>query len=360
MSVAPAPAAKRPAPAKSQSLPPVAKKRRKLPRRNRTTRTSSPQPVPPAATQMPSYAIPDLQTLLAAHDNIRGIHPACEALPLIDGECFDSLCRAIAKSGLLEPIRLDEAGRIVDGRCRLLACHAVGVEPRFVTTTDDPWAIAMSNVARRFLSVGQRAVIAIRIAAAEKADAEKRKKATLRQGKTPNVSQPDGKRGKATAIAAKRFGISADSVEKAAKLPAELQERVMAKQLSLHAASKQADAQSGKTKPAGPTTPKTSESHATSPTSADEEFPTLFRSKRIWVVGHRDSRHQGVIVGPTEERFSPDWNVQVTNDTRTYHFGESCDAQNKLHELLREIVVKTEEKRAKRSPRGKKKAESAA
>ena len=59
---------------------------------------------------------------------------------------------------------LDRDGRILDGRNRLAACEMVGVEPTFETYEGkDADAYALSvNIARRFLSKGQQAMIAAR------------------------------------------------------------------------------------------------------------------------------------------------------------------------------------------------------
>lgn len=58
-------------------------------------------------------------------------HPASELFPLMDGIELRSLADDIAANGLLEPISLLD-GQVLDGRNRLRACKASGVEPRFV------------------------------------------------------------------------------------------------------------------------------------------------------------------------------------------------------------------------------------
>ena len=75
----------------------------------------------------------DLQTRAKAH-------PYADILPLLEGEAFDALVADIKANGLLEPITIYE-GMILDGRNRLRACEAAGVEPRFVDYDgDDPLA----------------------------------------------------------------------------------------------------------------------------------------------------------------------------------------------------------------------------
>ena len=70
----------------------------------------------------------------------------------------------IARNGLLHPIVLDADGRVLDGRNRLAACEMASVEPVFETYGGtDPDAYAFSvNIARRFLSKGQQAMVAAR------------------------------------------------------------------------------------------------------------------------------------------------------------------------------------------------------
>jgi ParB-like chromosome segregation protein Spo0J len=56
---------------------------------------------------------------------------------------------------------VDADGRVLDGRHRLKACQLAGVEPRTVTVEGtDPLAYILgTNLARRNLSSGQRAVV---------------------------------------------------------------------------------------------------------------------------------------------------------------------------------------------------------
>ncbi|TQF04588.1 plasmid replication/partition related protein [Kitasatospora acidiphila] len=79
---------------------------------------------------------------------------------LPEHELYD-LAQSIKEFGLLLPIVLDPDGVLLDGRNRLAACELAGVEPRFTTHTgtDQREYIYLSNVVRRHLSEGQRAMV---------------------------------------------------------------------------------------------------------------------------------------------------------------------------------------------------------
>jgi N6-adenosine-specific RNA methylase IME4/ParB-like chromosome segregation protein Spo0J len=92
-------------------------------------------------------------------------HPYADILPLLEGEAFDSLVADIRANGLLEPITIHQ-GLILDGRNRVRACEAAGIEPRFLEFDgDDPLEFVLSlNVHRRHLDESQRAMVAVRLA----------------------------------------------------------------------------------------------------------------------------------------------------------------------------------------------------
>lgn len=92
-------------------------------------------------------------------------HPLADLFPLIEGQEFEELVSSIKAHGLREPITLLD-GAILDGRNRHRACEAAGIEPRFVNFDgDDPHAFVVDmNMHRRHLTIGQRAMIAARMA----------------------------------------------------------------------------------------------------------------------------------------------------------------------------------------------------
>lgn len=91
-----------------------------------------------------------------------GVHPVADLFPMLADDELKELAEDIKQRGLLQPIVLDEEGRVLDGRNRLAACEMAGVEPRFETFAgDDPDGFAWSvNVKRRNLTKAQIAVMA--------------------------------------------------------------------------------------------------------------------------------------------------------------------------------------------------------
>jgi protein gp37/ParB-like chromosome segregation protein Spo0J len=114
------------------------------------------------------------------------VHPFADAFPLVEGEEFDELVQDVKRNGLREPIILSHDRRVlIDGRNRYRACEAAGVDPVFETLGahyDERRIldlIVSKNLARRHLTPGQRAMVALEyekaIAAAVKAAESARK-----------------------------------------------------------------------------------------------------------------------------------------------------------------------------------------
>ncbi len=93
-------------------------------------------------------------------------HPLAEIFPLPEEDHLQALAKDVAARGLLEEIVLC-GGKILDGRCRYLACERAGVAPKFKEYLgDDPLGFVISrNVHRRHLTRPQRLFAAARAAA---------------------------------------------------------------------------------------------------------------------------------------------------------------------------------------------------
>jgi ParB-like chromosome segregation protein Spo0J len=89
-------------------------------------------------------------------------HPIADLFPMLADDELKEMAEDIRERGLLQPIVLDGAGRVLDGRNRLAACEMAGVEPEFTTYDgDDSDGYALSvNIARRHLTKGQQAMVA--------------------------------------------------------------------------------------------------------------------------------------------------------------------------------------------------------
>lgn len=97
-------------------------------------------------------------------------YPAADLFPLMEGQAFAEFIEDIRTNGQREPIILHTDGSVLDGRNRLRACEAAGVEPQFETWDGegDPVAFVVSlNLHRRHLNESQRAMIAAKLATME-------------------------------------------------------------------------------------------------------------------------------------------------------------------------------------------------
>lgn len=92
------------------------------------------------------------------------VHPAAEVFPMLPPDELAELAEDIRVNGLAHPIVLKN-GQLIDGRNRREACRIAGVEPRTVELNgQDPTAYVLStNIARRHLTKGQRAMAVARL-----------------------------------------------------------------------------------------------------------------------------------------------------------------------------------------------------
>jgi ParB-like chromosome segregation protein Spo0J len=95
------------------------------------------------------------------------IHPVAAMFPMLAADELQELADDIKANGQVQPIMLDACGQLIDGRNRLAACKLAKVDPVFdhLEKDRDPVAYILStNVARRHLSKGQRAMAVARAA----------------------------------------------------------------------------------------------------------------------------------------------------------------------------------------------------
>lgn len=129
-------------------------------------------------------------------------HPYSEIFPLIEGAEFDALVADIKEHGLREKIWLYD-GKILDGRNRFLACKKAGVKPltRKFTGKDALAFVVSLNIARRHLTVEQRAFAGARIANLQRGDNQHTARAATSQKEV-----------------AEQLGVSTDSIQRAKKV----------------------------------------------------------------------------------------------------------------------------------------------
>ena len=161
-------------------------------------------------------------------------HPLCEVFPQMPDDELQSLAANIKTHGLMHPIILLD-GKVLDGRHRFLACQIAGVEPRFEQFQgSDPVAFVWGeNLARRHLSSGQRAAIAVELEDFKRAK-EEAKRRQVEAGKNfgrgtkekvrESVPQPISpeeiprEKSKARSQIAATYGTNPRYVDRAAKL----------------------------------------------------------------------------------------------------------------------------------------------
>lgn len=110
-------------------------------------------------------------------------HPAADVFPMLVDDELQDLADDIKANGLIDPIVLLPDGRLLDGRNRVAACELADVPIRSrVYDGPDPITYVLSlNMARRHLTPGQRAVVALEVLPLYEAEAEDRR-VRLRSG----------------------------------------------------------------------------------------------------------------------------------------------------------------------------------
>lgn len=185
-------------------------------------------------------------SLGAGRRSIKGIHPAADVFPMLEGDDFANLKKDIEDHGLQHRIAIDAQGLLLDGRNRLRALLELGEEIEAqghgFTSEDAITFIASSNIHRRHLTTSQRAAIAAEL---EKHYAEAARKRQAHgqtaPGKPLSANLREASAGKAAAQSAKAMNVSSrsvDSAKKVEKADAKLLEQVRQGKLTVNAAVK--------------------------------------------------------------------------------------------------------------------------
>ena len=234
------------------------------------------------------------------------IDACAEAFPPMQVDEFEALKASIDRNGLLEPILVWQ-GRVMDGRHRLKACEALGVAPMVKVlngTYEEAKSEAFStNINRRHLATGQRAILAAQLATRKPGQT----KAT--KGMEPVMSQEE---------AARLFAVGRDSVQKACRLIAHgdavLLDQVHAGTMSLNEAI--TTISTSRTGLVAKTTPE--ERQALRQAAAvKERLGHESRAKRLRMQAEVSAKNQALPVG--QARYSvvladPPWDYGMPND----------------------------------------------
>jgi protein gp37 len=107
----------------------------------------------------------DWSEVLRHYPEIKGIHPAADLFPMVEGDEFRELCADVKERGLAQPITIWTDGTLLDGRNRLMACFKTNQEVLVDEYLGaDPVQFSLSaNLHRRHLNAGQRAFVALKV-----------------------------------------------------------------------------------------------------------------------------------------------------------------------------------------------------
>lgn len=89
-------------------------------------------------------------------------HPDCETFPRMEAKEFSEFMADIKAGGQRDPVIIDQDDVVIDGRSRVLACEALGIEPKtkklnFADDAARAEYIRSANIHRRNLTASQRA-----------------------------------------------------------------------------------------------------------------------------------------------------------------------------------------------------------
>jgi ParB/RepB/Spo0J family partition protein len=97
------------------------------------------------------------------------ISHAAEMFPALPAAEFDALVSSIRANGILQPVIVNAADEVIDGRHRLNAARAVGLDtvPVVIVDGDDVQSAIAANMARRVLTPSQRGAMAASLMGAD-------------------------------------------------------------------------------------------------------------------------------------------------------------------------------------------------
>jgi protein gp37/ParB-like chromosome segregation protein Spo0J len=213
------------------------------------------------------------------------VHPFAAKLPLMVGDEFAELVRDIEANDLIEPIALTaDQTTIIDGRNRWRACKEAKIAPKFravsakMTEADILAFIVSKNVARRHLSVGQKAALAIEYgdAVREAAKQRQREHGKTAPGKKSLPAKSPGVKSDTRDQLAAMAGVGQKAIDQAQKVKDEspnLFAQLTAGTVSLNDAYKQARAKSKSGAESKPKAPKASAPVLSLKTHLGEDVP---------------------------------------------------------------------------------------
>lgn len=116
---------------------------------------------------MSPWINPSIDELIDAY-NLKGVHPAADLFPLIEGDEYQALCDSVNVYGLEQPVVLTHDGYLLDGRNRLRALYATGQTERFTTLGEayakDYYGYACRlNLDRRHLTTEQKKAVYLKL-----------------------------------------------------------------------------------------------------------------------------------------------------------------------------------------------------
>jgi hypothetical protein len=149
------------------------------------------------------------------------VHPIANIFPMMSDEEFAGLKADIEANGVRDDI-VFQNGLLIDGRNRMAACIALGIEWEGHAAELDPDTNAVAyivshNIHRRHLTESQRAMIAAEIRNTFDEQGRQRRNANLKQGAESPVVANSPQRGnkRSRDAAGEMLGVSGRSVDRA-------------------------------------------------------------------------------------------------------------------------------------------------